>query len=443
MIIALVITLLIASVVLWLNPRDASFRWLSIALFAASSSVMIYLVGTAYPEVRYDVWINSLYAASDAAIAYTFGMFGVVYSGLLHKRQQRMYGILLFIAAVIVLVMTPLSPSRLINYAGRNELPMLVLICSSLGFSAIQLVVSNTYEKHPFKRSERLLTNLLALPALLYLIASYVFYMQGIDLFQYNHWFGTGFLMLFILIGLTRGILGVRFKVEMMKVDASLHVLKGGSNLLNHTIKNEIGKIDILLHQIERELQGEAQLSDSSRETAGMITAATESVQHVQTMMGKFNEFIQAIKVNMQKDNPLHVIESSLKGFESVCPPELVLLRTLEPVQEVYFDSVHLKEVMTNLLNNAAEAMSQQGQITVQLAETTREVIISIHDMGKGIAKAELPYIFDPFYSTKKMTTHYGLGLYYCKNVMMKHDGSIRVESEPGLGTSFYLYLRK
>jgi two-component system sporulation sensor kinase B len=445
MIPALFITLLVASVVLWLNPSNASFRWFSIALFASSSSIIIYLLSAAYPDTKYDVWVNTLYAVSDATIAYTFGMFGAVYSDLLHRRQRRIYGIILFIAALWVLAATKLTPGRLINYTGRNELPMLLFICLALGISAVLLILANIREKHPFKRRERMLTNMLALPVILYIIVSYTFYMLGIDLFQFNHLVSIGFLIVFLLIGLTRGILGVRFKVEMLKVDASLHALKGGSHLLNHTIKNEIGKIDILLHQIRRELQSEEPPDGNSsrQETLLMITSATESIHHVQTMMGKINESVQAIDVHVQKDNPAPVIESCLSAFAKVAPPEINLHHSLHPVQDVYFDPVHLQEVLTNLLNNAAEAMDHQGEITVQLSETSREVVISIQDTGKGIPQTVLPYIFDPFYSTKKMSAHYGLGLYYCKNVLMKFDGSIRVESEPGQGTCFYMYLRK
>ncbi|WP_342547932.1 sensor histidine kinase [Paenibacillus sp. FSL P2-0089] len=443
MIPALFITLLVASVVLWLNSGNASFRWFSIALFASSSSIITYLLSAAYPQTKYDVWINTLYAVSDATIAYTFGIFGAVYSDLLNRRQRRMYGIILIIAALAGIAATPLTPGRLINYSGRNELPMLLFIGCALGISAVLLILANLREKHPFKRRERMLTNMLALPVMMYIIVSYAFYMRGIDLFQFNHLVSIGFLSVFLLIGLTRGILGVRFKVEMLKIDASLHTLKGGSHLLNHTIKNEIGKIDILLHQIRRELQSGEQTGGGHRETLGMVASAAESIGHVQNMMGKINESVQAIDIQAQTMNPAPVLEACLAAFARVAPPEIHLHHSLHPVQDVYFDPLHLKEMLTNLLNNAAEAIEHQGAITVRLSETSREAVISIQDSGKGIPQTALPYIFDPFYSTKKMTAHYGLGLYYCKNVMMKLDGSIRVESEPGQGTCFYLYLRK
>jgi len=96
-----------------------------------------------------------------------------------------------------------------------------------------------------------------------------------------------------------------------------------------------------------------------------------------------------------------------------------------------------------NLLSNADEAMGHHGEIMLGLSENKKTVVLEIRDSGKGIPVEVIASVFDPFYTTKNLKSHYGLGLYYCKNVMQKHHGTIHAESTPGHGASFYVTLKK
>ncbi|WP_246627473.1 ATP-binding protein [Paenibacillus solanacearum] len=379
-------------------------------------------------------------------LAYTFGMFGVVYSELLSRknRQKLMSAGLLLI--FIVWLLTPLTPTRRINYEGYNELPVVWLVIIFMTLGVVLLVLAYFKEKHPFRKIERLLTNLLIVPTMLCIAGSYIFYIYEIDLFQYNYIFAIGFLVVFLMIGVKQGVLGVKIKIEMLKADTSLHLLKGGSSLLNHTIKNEIGKIDILLHQIQHTLQNKVDMHKSSNvelEVEEMLTMAADSVHHIQTMMTKINERVQAIAVNLTMGNVMLITEQCLEKLERTTGGDIIIVRNFKSVPDVYLDPVHMKEVIYNVLINAVESMENRGLITVSLSETSKEVVLQIEDSGQGISKETLRTIFDPFFSTKKMKNHYGLGLFYCKNVMKKHNGFIHVESALGKGTSFYIHLNK
>jgi PAS domain S-box-containing protein len=115
-------------------------------------------------------------------------------------------------------------------------------------------------------------------------------------------------------------------------------------------------------------------------------------------------------------------------------------------------DENQIAQVIDNIVINAKQAMPHGGKLmikaenvdTVKLPPEITPVNhsyihISIADQGIGIPKEILPRIFDPFFSTKE--TGHGLGLATAYSIMQRHDGEVTVESEPGKGSTFHLYL--
>ncbi|RAV15579.1 sensor histidine kinase [Paenibacillus contaminans] len=443
MITAFVIAVVLATIVLWINPRDSRLRWFSIGIFAASACIAIYCLDHWYPQMP-DIWVNILTFLTDGAFAISLGMFGAAYSDLFPKRQRTRLLLAGLLLLAIVWLLTPLTPTRMINYDGYNEVPMVLFVCVCLTLGIVSLIVAYRRESHLYKRIERLLTNLLALPLLSGVMISYVVYVFGIDLFQYNYILAIVILILFLTIGVKKGILGVKIKIAMMKADASQDALKGGAGFINHTIKNEVGKIDILLHQLKQTFEANPPHSGpAAAEITEMVTLASGSVLHIQTMMRKVNEKIKTIEVKLEKSNIAPIVEHCLIQLEKVSGQDVSVIRELQAVPDVYMDPVHIREVVMNVLGNAVESMDRRGVLTVALSETSKTVVLQIRDSGKGIEAAALPSIFEPFFSTKNGSDHFGLGLYYCQNVMMKHGGAIDVDSSPGLGSCFYIRLKK
>ena len=101
-----------------------------------------------------------------------------------------------------------------------------------------------------------------------------------------------------------------------------------------------------------------------------------------------------------------------------------------------------IKQVFINLLNNAHDAIQENGDIYIrtQLFENDR-IKISVIDTGHGILKNNLSKIFEPFYSTKGPDKGTGLGLSISYGIIKSHGGDIRVDSEPGKGATFTITL--
>lgn len=118
-------------------------------------------------------------------------------------------------------------------------------------------------------------------------------------------------------------------------------------------------------------------------------------------------------------------------------------------------DGAQIEQVIRNLLLNARDAMPEGGVVTVRAENVTlnpselpelaagNHVRVTVADQGAGILPEVLPKIFDPYFSTKQRGADkgMGLGLTICHTIIKKHDGSITVSSQPGVGTVFQFHL--
>lgn len=107
----------------------------------------------------------------------------------------------------------------------------------------------------------------------------------------------------------------------------------------------------------------------------------------------------------------------------------------------VYIEADHeqIEQVFINLFTNAIEAMSGRGSLNLKIDAENDDVTVRVADSGKGMMQETIEKIFEPFYTTKDKGT--GLGLAIVFNIIQKHKGSIRVESEEGRGSAFVITL--
>ncbi len=110
---------------------------------------------------------------------------------------------------------------------------------------------------------------------------------------------------------------------------------------------------------------------------------------------------------------------------------------------ETTSDSSQLQQVFLNIINNAIDAISKNGEIRIKTRYHLKnnEARIEISDNGPGIPKEDIDKIFDPFYTTKEVGQGTGLGLSIVYSIIEKLGGRIMVASELGLGTTFTIYL--
>ena len=123
----------------------------------------------------------------------------------------------------------------------------------------------------------------------------------------------------------------------------------------------------------------------------------------------------------------------------------LRVVRALTPsIPDTVGSAEQLIQVLMALMLNALDAMEQGGQLTVRTGTNPAradEVVVEVEDTGMGIPRADQTKIFEPFYTTKPPGRGTGLGLSICYGIVADHGGRIEVESAPGRGATFRVYL--
>ncbi|NQD94090.1 PAS domain-containing protein [Pseudomonas sp. CrR25] len=133
-------------------------------------------------------------------------------------------------------------------------------------------------------------------------------------------------------------------------------------------------------------------------------------------------------------DTTLNVVNNELKYKAEV-------LKEYGDLPEVECIPSQINQVVMNLLVNAAHAIEQFGRITLRSGHEGDWVWLEVEDTGKGIEPHLLNRIYEPFFTTKPVGKGTGLGLSLSYNIVQKHHGRIEVNSEPGQGTRFRIWL--
>ena len=153
------------------------------------------------------------------------------------------------------------------------------------------------------------------------------------------------------------------------------------------------------------------------------------------------------IQIRKEETDLLKTVRNCLGRIQKQVEEKRIAFR-IELPQEVNcpHDANWLGEAIDNILDNAVKYSGDTPQITVICYQKRGTFVIEIRDNGPGIPKKQQKYIFNKYYQANKNSTGkkgYGLGLNYVYNVIKAHKGKITVDSPPGKGCTFTIYLRK
>lgn len=132
-----------------------------------------------------------------------------------------------------------------------------------------------------------------------------------------------------------------------------------------------------------------------------------------------------------------------LKGYQLRSNNIVVVLRLHEPMPLALADPTQIQQIVLNLINNAEDAMTEQGGGTLTVTtETDGQIVrLIVEDTGKGIPPEHIAHIFDPFFTTKPVGKGTGLGLAIVYGIVVGHGGQIRAENRPDGGARFVVEL--
>ena len=179
-----------------------------------------------------------------------------------------------------------------------------------------------------------------------------------------------------------------------------------------------------------------------------------DSIADIRTALGQASELARGILKFARGRSRGHalvdlsiVCQEVLRLAHHTFDRAIVLEQSIEPNLIVSGDQAELHQVIMNLCLNARDAMPSGGtlRLRAELADATGDdrarVRIAITDSGTGMDPATRARIFEPFFTTKPEGAGFGLGLSTVREVINMHGGDVEVQSAPGKGTSFFIYL--
>ncbi|MDT5271568.1 MAG: hypothetical protein QOH49_3754 [Acidobacteriota bacterium] len=208
------------------------------------------------------------------------------------------------------------------------------------------------------------------------------------------------------------------------------------ASAIAHEIRNPLNYINLTLDHLRTSL---APSDPQKRATVEKLTLQLKAeVARINTRITEFLKYTRPASLDLRPLDLREALRDALSMVE-VQAAEIGVETRLEEngaVPEVLGDREALRSLFTNLIINGMHAMEGRGgRLTVSLSAENGLARVRVSDTGVGIDADHLPKIFEPYFSTKETGT--GLGLAIAKKAVDEHDGSIRVESKPGAGTTF------
>ncbi|MFZ5766674.1 MAG: sensor histidine kinase [Thermodesulfobacteriota bacterium] len=225
--------------------------------------------------------------------------------------------------------------------------------------------------------------------------------------------------------------------VQSEKLAALGTLLAGVAHELNNPLSNISTSAQILAEEIDH---GDP---DFKKNLLHQIESQTDKARDIVRTLLEFSRVKEFHKENIHlrqlMDETMRLIKSQVgKGVEiAIDIPDDIMVNV---------DKQRMQQVFLNLIKNAGDALEKSGHIWITAqklpTENGNEVEIMVEDDGPGIPPEMRDKIFEPFFTTKDVGKGSGLGLYVVHDIIESHGGELRLESNPGSGTTFIIWLK-
>lgn len=213
-------------------------------------------------------------------------------------------------------------------------------------------------------------------------------------------------------------------------------------NNLTHEIKTPISTISLATQMLNEQVKEKNFLdilNIISEESKKLYYQVEKILQLAMLEKGKLSFKYEVYSANNLIENILNTFIFKLSSVNGSLNINLKATN-----DEIYIDKVHFINIINNILDNALKYSIEKVEIDVETFNENDYFVIKISDKGIGIPKDKIKYIFEPFYRISNSDTYnikgFGLGLSYVKKIMNEFKGKIKVISDIGAGTTFFLY---
>ncbi|HYB74928.1 MAG TPA: response regulator [Candidatus Sulfotelmatobacter sp.] len=222
--------------------------------------------------------------------------------------------------------------------------------------------------------------------------------------------------------------------VQAERLRAVAEMAAGVAHDFNNLLTSILGRAEML--------RGQPQTPEVARGLEVMLKAGRDGAAIVRRLMTVAKRRpandLAACDVNQLIEDAVEFTRPRWKGEAQRRGITIEVIKQLGARCDVLGDAGELREVLTNLLLNALDAMPEGGRLTIQSDRRTGEVVVAVSDTGMGMAPEVRQNLFRPYYTTKGAVGT-GLGMSIAYAIIERHHGRVDVESAPGRGTTIRL----
>jgi putative PEP-CTERM system histidine kinase len=229
---------------------------------------------------------------------------------------------------------------------------------------------------------------------------------------------------------LAAGLLNGQLSQKLLQAK-ELEAFQTMSAFFVHDLKNTASTLNLTLQNLPIHF-------DNPEFRADALRGVAKTCEHINQLINRLSLLRHDLQIKAAASDFNDVIGRVLATWNGV--EGIALVKNLRPCPRLLLDQEQFCKVVTNLVINATEAVSQGGQIRVETNQNNGWAVLTVADNGCGMTPEFLSRaLFRPFQTTKKKG--FGIGMFQSKMIVEAHGGRIEVESEPKKGTIFRVLL--
>ena len=225
-------------------------------------------------------------------------------------------------------------------------------------------------------------------------------------------------------------LLNLKLSEELLEA-REMEAFQKLSTFLLHDLKNLASTLSLTLGNMEAHFDNPDFRKDA-------LAVMEQSLNRIKNMCSGLSLLSHRIEIKREVVDLNRMVCDSLKEYDGTMKGKII--KKLTPTPEISVDPDQIRKVLTNMVLNADDALSQGGEIRIETGQRNGWAVISVSDNGSGMSKDfKEKSLFRPFKTTKKQGM--GIGLFQSKIIVEAHEGRIEVESEENVGTTFRVLL--
>ncbi|MEW6238960.1 MAG: response regulator [Candidatus Omnitrophota bacterium] len=259
--------------------------------------------------------------------------------------------------------------------------------------------------------------------------------MQQQRLFQSEKMASLGQLVAGLAHEINNPINFIRSNIQPLK-----EYLAGYKKLASAASNKDAPSLRYLQNEIKK-IQEEYDLDYADKDLDKLISSFVDGTERIIKLIADLRLYSHSDQEYYSNFNLHEAIDSSLSILSHRCKDRIDIQKEYGEIPPIKCSPGKIIQVFVNIVNNAIDAIKEQGKIWIKTSVDDDNIIIKIRDNGVGILPENLPKIFDPFFTTKPIGSGTGLGLSISYGIIEQHGGTITVESESGIGATFTVSL--